>query len=529
MIDTLFPPYNFAIEHIELVDAVLVITARSQMSSALCPDCGTRSSRSHSRYQRTLADLPMSGCRVRLCLQVHRFFCSRLSCSRKTFAEPLPDLAPRSARRTRRLLDTHAQLALFLGGEPAARLAALLALPSSPATLLRTLARLPVPPGGTPRIIGIDDWAWRKGQRYGTLICDLQTHRPLDLLKDRSVASTAQWLQRHPSIEIIRRDRGGVYAEAARLAAPHALQVADRWHLLRNLGDALEHLLSRSLAKHHRRVTQQVQELPPPSIEDVKPLSFVDPQQEQGRRQARLARYEQVIALSQQGMKTRHIARTVGISTTTVETWLAAGHVPERRPHHARSRPAPAWLPYALKRWQEGKKSALAMYHELQAQGYQGSYWSVYTYLAPLRKQAQTPPLGLPLSLPSPRQARWLFLQPWDELTQEQQDSFRLLCQHDPSLQQVYDLLQRFLTMMHTSTTDLLEPWLDELEASPFGDLYSFARGIRQDLDAVVAGLSLPWSQGQVEGQITRLTLIKRQMYGRARFDLLRRRVLVAA
>ncbi len=529
MIDTLFPPYDFAIEQSELIDTVLVITARSQMSSALCPDCGTLSSSIHSRYQRTLADLPISGYRVRLCLHVHRFFCSRFSCSRKTFAEPLPDVAPRSARRTRRLLDTHAQLALVLGGEPAARLARLLALPASPATFLRALARFPVPSSGTPRIIGIDDWAWRKGQRYGTLICDLQTRRPLDLLKDRSVASTAQWLQDHPSIEIISRDRGGVYAEAARLAAPHARQVADRWHLLHNLGDGLEHLLSRSLADHHRHITQQVNRLPPPSVEQVQPLSFVDPQQEQSKRQARLARYEQVVALAQQGMKAKQIARTVGISPSTVTTWLAAGHFPERQPHHARSRPAPAWLPYALKRWQEGRKSALAIYHELQAQGYQGSYWSVYTYLAPLRNQAQTPSLGLPLSLPSPRQARWLFLQPWTELTQEQQDSFHLLCQHDSRLQQVYDLLQRFLTLMHTSTADQLEPWLDEVEASPFRDLYPFARGIRQDLDAVVAGLSLPWSQGQVEGQITRLKLIKRQMYGRARFDLLRRRVLIAA
>lgn len=223
---------GFSIEQITLADGVLTILAQSQTTSASCPACAWVSSRVHSRYRRRLADLPWSGRTVQLVVQVRRFFCKRPGCPRKTFAEAIPTLAERYARRTIRLQEVLERLALALGGEAAARLTSVLGMPVGPDTLLRLLRLLPDDPVELPRVVSLDDWAWRKGHRYGTLICDLERHRRLDVLPDRDATSVAAWLKRHPSIEIMSRDRSDTYATAARLGAPQAIQVTDRWHLL---------------------------------------------------------------------------------------------------------------------------------------------------------------------------------------------------------------------------------------------------------------------------------------------------------
>ena len=199
---------GFSIEHVTLADGVTVVLAQSQTTRSSCPECGHLSSRVHSRYQRKLADLPWSGRIVRLVVQVRRFFCKQPSCPRKTFAEAIPTVAARYARRTTRLKEVLEQLGLFLGGEPASRLTAILGMTCSPDTLLRLLRRLPDEPIEPPRVVSVDDWAWRKGHRYGTIICDLERHHRLDILPDRDAASVAAWLKRYPSIEIISRDRG---------------------------------------------------------------------------------------------------------------------------------------------------------------------------------------------------------------------------------------------------------------------------------------------------------------------------------
>jgi transposase len=217
------------IEDVILADGVIVIQARSQTTRSACPACAHVSSRLHSRYQRKLADLSWSGRLVRLIVQVCRFFCASASCPRKTFAESLGNLASRFARRTTRLKEILEQLGLALGGESGSRLTTVLGMECSPDTLLRLLRRLPDRPIEPPRVVSLDDWSWRRGSRYGTIICDLERHRRLDLLPDRDATSAAAWLARYPSIEMVSRDRGGEYAEAARLGAPQAVQVVDRF------------------------------------------------------------------------------------------------------------------------------------------------------------------------------------------------------------------------------------------------------------------------------------------------------------
>jgi transposase len=244
---------GFSLEQITLEGGMITVFAHSQTTKAPCPECSHVSSRIHGRYTRRLADLPWSGRTVRLEIQVRRFVCLRQACPRKTFSEALPALAERFARRTTRLADLLLKLGLTAGGEAGARLTHALNISCSPDTLLRCVRRAPREPIPAPRVIGIDDWAWRKGHRYGTIICDLERHQVIDLLADRNATSVAKWLKHYPSIEVVSRDRSDIYAQGARLGAPQAIQVADRWHLLKNLEEVVQRLLAHHLAVHRKR------------------------------------------------------------------------------------------------------------------------------------------------------------------------------------------------------------------------------------------------------------------------------------
>ncbi len=519
---------GFSIEQITLADGVITVLANSQTTKGCCPDCTHVSSRSHSWYQRQLADLPWSGRTVRLVIQVRRFVCTQPTCPRKTFAEALPTVAERYARRTIRLAAVLERLGLALGGEPASRLTSVLGMSCSPDTLLRLLRRLPDDPIEQPRVVSLDDWAWRKGHRYGTLICDLERHRRLDVLADREAASVAAWLKRYPSIEIISRDRSDTYATAAKLGAPQASQVTDKWHLLKNLGEALQRCLSPHLTTHRKQQTKQL--LDPPPVPPIKRALRLSPQQEhivQLHRAERVARYEQALTLRKQGLSHQAIAEQVGVGHSTVQRWIAAGTFPERKRREQASQLDP-YLALIRDQWALGCHNAASIYRTLLTQGYRGSYGSVYTLIARWRQRDHRSPLQAE-ALVSSKQATWLFLRRPEDLTAQEQDTVIKLRQLHPEVDLAYELVQQFAQMLRTRRAEQLESWLEEVAKSPLTALHAFVAGIYQDQAAVQAGLTSPWSQGQIEGQITRLKLIKRQGYGRASFDLLRKRVLHAA
>jgi transposase len=546
----LIPP-SLRVEALVVGDDGLTIRVSSKAADVRCPVCGEPADRVHSRATRALADLPWAGVAVRLQVRIRKFFCANPACPRRIFSERLEGIAAVSARRTDRQRAALLDLAVALGGEAGARLAAKRGMCVSPDTLLRLLRQAPELARPDPTMLGVDDWAIHKGLTYGTILVDLERHCPVDLLPDRSSDSLAAWLRAHPGVQLIARDRGGAYAEGARDGAPEAVQVADRWHLADNLADALEDLFRSKTACLAAATMGLLAQQDSQGTNDASPPAPADamyqgkrrhPQPERWRDRMdataevgvarRRERYEQARALRANGACVAQIARTVGISRMTVYKYLREGP-PQRKRHsiHGKLRVLQPYEPYLLGRWAEGCHTATVLWREIQAQGYRHSVSNVQRFVADLRRHGP-PPSGRPRTAltqphgPPPRQAAALLLRRPEKRTDEQRAFLTQLRAADPAIATAADLVADFLVMLRRREGERLPTWLDQAAASGIDELARFAGKLRTDLAAVQAGLTLPQSNGQTEGQVTRLKLLKRQGYGRAKVDLLRTRVL---
>lgn len=536
-------PDNLHLDAVSLEDDILVLEVRSVHTSAPCPDCQELSSREHSHYWRHPADLACMGRQVRLQVFVRRFFCDNIACSRRTFAERFtPFLAP-FARRTVRLSESQRGLGVITGGEVGAAVLSDLGMPASGDTMLRLIRAVPPVTTSTPRVIGIDDWAWCKGQRYGTLIVDLEKHRPIELLPDRTADSVVAWLQAHPSVEIVSRDRGSEYIDGVTRGAPQAIQVADRWHLLQNLKNALERVLER-----HRQCLYAAADAPevpvvvPVAPEKAADQSESDPQltasqqRQQRTRQKRLERYQAVHKLHQQGWSQRKIARELRLGRGTVQRYLRAESFPEMAQRRTATSILDPYREYLQKRWTEGCHNGAQLYREIQQRGYLGSYARLRQWTASQRKMLRTTETATETETPAPppvvkrpwstRCAVWLLLKPSADLSTAQAAALERMLQVSAPVRQVYAFAQAFQRIVRQRLSRALEPWLTAVKTYQVLELAKLARSFEKDKAAIHAALTQPWSNGQTEGQVNRLKLIKRQMYGRAKFDLLRARVL---
>ena len=547
--DILFPPESqLRLDGIHIEETTVVIAVSSTSQRENCPYCQATSQRFHSRYRRCPADLPLMGWIVRLDMTVNRFFCDNDDCEHTTFAQRMSTIVKPYARRTNRLQQKQLSVAFTAGGEAGARLLGGLGMPVSPDTLLRLIRNAKEPEVETPRVLGIDDWAIRKGQTYGTILVDLEKRRPIDLLPDREATSVEQWLKSHPGVQIISRDRGTYYIKGATEGAPDAIQVADRWHLLKNIRETLQRLLEAKpdCLKAAAESAQNEQSTPEEEAIDVEP-SATETQEQQTHEQLpmqerkltraekvrlqrdarRRERYAIVKKLKQEGHSIREIASRTQISRRTVTKYVKADSCPQYPKGIKRKSKLEPYKDYITQRLKEGCYKATRIFSELRRKGFLGSYATVARLV---RTEKMQMPGGLiePKEVVpySPRRGSWLLVKQKDEMTVEEKSSLERMIQADATVACAYTLGQRFGTMIRERDDEALLPWLKDVAESGIDTLKQFAKGIKQDINAVTNALRYEWSQGQVEGQVNRLKLIKRQMYGRANFDLLRKRVL---
>jgi transposase len=524
---------GFEVDRVDSYDDLLVIQAHSTASEAFCPDCNQSSSRVHSYYTREPRDLPSSGRKVRLVLSVRRFRCPNVGCKRQTFAERISQVTPVHGQRTIRLTLTLQAIALEMSAETGKRVTHALKMTVSGDTLLRILRRSIIDPLPTPRVLGVDDWAMKKGHRYGTILVDLEHHQVVDVLPDREADTLTTWLQVHPGIEIICRDRASDYAKAATAGAPQAIQIADRWHLLKNLGEALQRMLS-SQTKVLRLAAKQVEGtsgaptiMTLPSAEPDPLPALAEPVRSESVARRQLL-FDEVKQLAVQGYSKRAIAQQLHIHRATVDHYLRVEQLPHRQPPRQVSKAAPCQA-YVLKRIEEDGCSIHRVWQELQSQGFSGSYASVTRLVQRFRpgdaRRFRRTQIAPPRPL-SPRQAMWLLVRNPEQLTPDQVRYREILCGLSPDIAVAYDLAQRFVAIFKQHQVEELDNWLQDAQHATVPALRHFALSLCRDYAAVRASLTFDWSSGQVEGQVNRLKVIKRIMYGRANLDLLRLRVL---
>lgn len=579
-------PDGLLIDQVEQTDAQLMVTVVSTKAHAACPGCGRLSEQVHCQYQRTVKDVPCVGRTVVLRLYVRKFCCLSLTCPRKVFAERLPALVQPWARVSNRLLEELKAIGLSASAEVSERLGPQLGMQVKAPTLLRYLRTIPDPPKTEVTSLGIDDFALRRGDTYGTILINAQTRNPLDLLPDRTAEAVMPWLATHSEIEVVSRDRASAFADAVSQVLPQATQVADRYHLLQNLRDHLQRFLDRkrtclpfiedtllhadhgnraekaqrastqpkeeihedglkATARSDQRANEQAlaqQERPPSPEVELSRLTSAE-RKKKISRDKRYARYEEISMLHHMGMGQRAIARTLRISRKTVKLFVASPTFPERVPGtglrpRGKSKLDPH-LPYLRVRWEEGSQTGSHLFEEIKRRGYTGSASLLNKLLSEWR--TELPPRSRRGSPRKPRifaqkgqrrlssrGASFLMIVPPEKVTARQQHQIEQMCQASSDLETVYHLSQEFATLLKQRKAEVLDDWLRRTQACHVAELSSFVNGIRRDYAAVYAACSRPESNGVTEGHVNRLKFLKRQMFGRAHLDLLRIKVLHA-
>ncbi len=528
-------PEAFALRYSTICGNTVVFGLMSNTPFGTCPLCSGISSKVHSYYERKVGDLPISGKTVRLYIRTRKFFCPHDSCPRKVFAERFGSCLKPWQRRLERSNEQIKAIGLSCGSKPGSRLCQLTSLPVSASTVLRVTKKTVLPQVVTPKVLGVDDFAFKKGHTYGTILVDLEKRVPVDLLPDREGKTLEEWLKAHPGVEVVTRDRSSVYANAITTACPDAVQVADRWHLLKNLSENLERYLDtqRTLI---REVAQELSDQQKAQIGSAINISVScstepaitvvaqAPETQAAPAGKRYQKYEQAKLLQQQGHSRRAIARHLGISRNTVIKYFQQENfVPRAKKKRSNLLD---FEPYLRKRWQEGETCVKTLLKEMKPLGYNGGYTVLTDFLADYPRTPRVdvlPPVHKCATLSS-RSLSIALTQKEEDWQQDYKPFLHQLLQKSFTLSKARELGLEFKSIMEQKKGEDLENWCQK--ASKLSPFTGFVRGIRQDFRAVQQAMSSPWSNGQTEGQVNRIKNLKRQMYGRASFQLLRLRGL---
>jgi len=527
----------------------LTLNLTSTQTKAACPICGRPSHRIHSHYTRTLTDLPCVAFSLTLIVQVCKFFCSNPDCRRRIFTERLPGVAAPWARKTVRFVQRLQAIGLSLGGQAGARLGDRLGYASYGSTLLNHLEQLKLPEFKTPKVLGVDDFAFRKGHNYGTILVDLETHQPIALLADRKAETLVEWLQAHPGIDVLSRDRSKAYKSAMDKAAPDAVQVADRFHLVKNLSEMLEKAFA-SYRSELKAAEQSQHQAAVASALEVTVLAITKPtatkqsqQQIKQNQQVRIEQQKTIKSLRAQGWLQTAIAQKVGVSTRTVQRYSALPDFPET-PAHLTTFGRSLLDPYKsqlLEWWKAGIRTPSILLKLLKPCGFEGSLRTLQRYISGLREAQGLPPIGIkvnqalpkvvdPQSPPfTPRQAAYLVVLRPENRQAEETDLLACVVQQHPDLLRLVELADEFLQLLRQRQADAFDNWLLKAVGCAIKPLQTFAKGLFDDYAAVKASMMSEVSNGPVEGLNNKLKMLKRQMYGRASLDLLAKRLIMDA
>jgi transposase len=539
-------PEGMKVSHVAADSDVLTIYAESADVCPRCPDCGRGTERAHSRYQRKVADLPWRGIAVEIRIFARRFFCDEPSCERRIFCERLPDVAAR-ARKTNRLEEGLLAIVLELGGRAGARLAEELGLLAGRDALLDRVKSVVHPENAEHlKIVGIDDFGFKRGNAAGTIMVDLERHEVVDLVRGHSTELIAKWLRQRPNLEVVARDRSNVCREGIDAGAPEAQQIADRWHLLKNLTQVVEDfLLTKRPVLKKATMPEKTSEdgkehhVPSAEVPDQRPYESVEGPARK-RHERLVEQWKEIRRLHLAGAKVKDIAEWTGYSRRTVYRYRELAEPPPRRIYKKRKSVLDPWMPYLIGRWNEGCHSTKKLYHEIREQGYAHSIDTVNRLTSNLRyteeqgKKLRTPrsPKAKKNSIaglsPTAKNVAALFMRREEKLDKEQKEYLDRLCASDEALADAHRLVHEFAGMVRSLDGEKLGDWLTKAASSEAKVMRKCAAGLEKDLLAVKAGLTESWSTGPVEGFIHKVKLIKRQGYGRANFDLLRARVLAA-
>lgn len=495
----LFP--DCTIDKIETLELGLVLYLRTRQQNACCPSCTSRSRRIHSYYTRSIRDTAIGDGAVFLKLKVRRFYCLNAKCQQQTFTERLYLFAP-YARRTERLKSVQTRIGTSLGGEAGSRLLAALKMPLSAAHILQDIRIQETESYPTPRVLGVDDWAIKRGRTYGTILVDLETHKVVDLLSDRSAAALELWLKAHLGVEVIVRDRSFDYMTGVSSGAPGAIQVADRWHLLHNLREMLERWLGTVISNLRQlsvksKLQPQVDNLAASQYRSSRPTRAAK-EAAAANRERRLGLFNEVKALCASGMTLLAISQKLNMDRKTARAYAYADTFPERAARPYTATVLNPYLKHLEKRHAEGCENASQLYREIYELGFRSTSWQVLRWMQPRRrkpskhtpgkrqsssqKEGEAPikPVAK-LTLPSAPQLSWLAIQPEEVLPEESKLIVNHLSQ-DTTFSFMREHTRALRNMICEQKLVGFDAWLDVSDASSVTQLRTFAAGLRRTM-----------------------------------------------
>lgn len=528
-ISPFFPP-DFRVNKIvyDRGQTVVIEVASCQISSS-CPVCNVKSTREHSSYSRRPMDLPILGRTVRLQLICHKFFCDNPDCTRTVFTERFEAFIKSYARQTARLKEALTVLAFASNSKIISKAAKKLSFARSPNTFLRIIRRTPIEVNANAILIGVDDWAYRKGNNYGTIICDHASHKPIDIFPGRTAQDFKKWLIENPNIVLATRDRSESYASALETICPGAIQIADRFHLAKNLLDALKDFTRRVLPANFRVAA------PKPICQSEVREETIEAPKEEGQISQRREEKRKVVArvkeLRAEGKTLKEITETMKLTTNTVSRYIRLDEERASRRRSAKWHGYDEYNETLTDLVRQGKKSVEIM-KILRDKGVTAGISTIFRWVSELKNSGDRDN-NSSKARPQPEE-KWVkhydmtgYLWSYKEkLKEEEELVLAEVISKFPLAHSVYDIVQKFRQILKTKDHQSLVSWIEEGIHSGIAEIAKFAKGLQKNFEEVRNALIFPYSNGLVEGHVNRLKMLKRMMYGRAKIDLLRQRVL---